>query len=82
MKALKRRGFFRILTIFIMNILPMTINQALDKILTKYKNSELDKYPDIASLKFSLVELKIFWGGNHKLENPRKVSRIIETGKD
>jgi len=59
----------------------MTINQALDRILTKYKNSELDKYPDIASLKFSLVEMKIFWGGNHKLDNPAQIKKAIETGK-
>lgn len=59
----------------------MTINQALDKILTKYKNSDMDKFPEVAALKLSLVEMKVFWGGNHQLDNPRKVSRIIEKGK-
>jgi len=60
----------------------MTINQALDRILSKYKNSDMDKYPDISTLKVSLIEQKMVWGGNYKLENPRKVSRIIETGKE
>lgn len=59
----------------------MTINQALDKILSKYTLDDMDKFPDVAILKISLVEMKVFWGGNHKLDNPRKVARIIETGK-
>lgn len=60
----------------------MTVNQALDKILSKYKLIDMDKFPDVANLKISLVEMKVFWGGNYKLDNPRKVSRIIETGKE
>lgn len=59
----------------------MTINQALDKILSKYTLDDMDKFPEVAALKLSLVEMKVFWGGNHKLENTRKVSRIIEKGK-
>ena len=67
-----------------MNFLPMrlTINQALDRILTKYKNDELAKYPAIISLKFSLIDLKIMWGGNTPVQNSKQVTKIIETGKD
>ncbi len=60
----------------------MTINQALDKILTKYKIGDMDRFPVIASLKMYLTELKLVWGGNYKVENPKKISRIIETGKE
>ena len=59
----------------------MTINQALDKILTKYKNSDMASFPDISALKVSLIEQKMVWGGNYKLENPRKINEAIETGK-
>lgn len=59
----------------------MTINQALDKILSKYKNSDMEKFPDVSLLKLSLIEQKMVWGGNYKLDNHRKISKIIETGK-
>jgi hypothetical protein len=59
----------------------MTINQALDKILSKYKNSDMETFPDIATLKVSLIEKKMVWGGNYKLENPKQINKTIETGK-
>jgi hypothetical protein len=59
----------------------MTINQALDKILSKYKNSDMEKFPDIATLKVSLIEKKMVWGGNYKLEHPKQINKTIETGK-
>lgn len=59
----------------------MTVNQALDKILSKYKLSEMDKYPVVQALKINLIEMKINFGGNSELENIEEVEKIITTGK-
>jgi hypothetical protein len=59
----------------------MTVNQALDKLLTQYAGKDLKNFPDVFALKCNLIELKVNWGGNHKLENPTHVNRIIKNGK-
>lgn len=59
----------------------MTVNQALDKLLTQYAGKDLKNFPDVFNLKCNLIELKVNWGGNYKLENPTQVNRIIKNGK-
>lgn len=60
----------------------MTINQALDKLLTEYSGKDLKKnFPDVFALQCNLIELKVNWGGNSKLDNPSEVNRIIKNGK-
>lgn len=59
----------------------MTINQALDQLLTKYAGQDLNQFPDLLSLKNNLVEMKGLWGGNAKLENESEVKQIIGKGK-
>lgn len=51
----------------------MTINQALDKLISK-KKLTLEQQ----DLKFSLMNLKMEHGGNTKIENIKKVRAIIE----
>lgn len=58
----------------------MTINQIIDKLLDKYKNKDLNLYPDINILKQRLVEMKVFWGGNTQVENEDEIIEIIKTG--
>jgi len=58
----------------------MTVNQALDQILSKYKNADKDKFPDVHSLKCNLIEIKVNWGGNTPVENESYVKAVIKTG--
>jgi len=58
----------------------LTINQALDKILTKYKSKDMDKFPAVVALKQSLIEKKIHFGGNTFVENSKTVENVIEFG--
>jgi hypothetical protein len=53
----------------------MTINQALDKIISK-EDLNLEQ----EELKLSLKEFKIKFGGNTKIENSNEVKNIIEFG--
>lgn len=60
----------------------MTINQALDKLLTKYAGKDIkENYPEVFSLKCNLIEMKVVWGGNTPLENEAEVKKIIDKGK-
>ncbi|HEY5392460.1 MAG TPA: hypothetical protein VIJ57_10120 [Hanamia sp.] len=59
----------------------LTVNQLLDQILTKYKSGDLEKFPDVHSLKCNLIELKVFYGGNTPIENEEEAKEIIETGQ-
>lgn len=59
----------------------MTINQALDKLLTTYAGKDLSKFPDINTLRVNLIELKLLWGGNLPLDNSEQVKRTIKAGK-
>ena len=59
----------------------MTVNQALDKLLTKYSNDKAKSLPDVFALKLNLVDLKVFSGGNTLVENLEYVEHIIKTGK-
>jgi hypothetical protein len=61
-----------------MNIL--TINQALDKIFSLYEKKKLTDYQDVLTLKQNLVEIKLTFGGNTPLENPKEVESIIKFG--
>ena len=58
----------------------MTINQILDKIFVSYQKKDMDKYPDVVSLKIKLIDLKIHWGGNTLVENIDEVQNIIKYG--
>ena len=53
----------------------MTINQAIDKLMQN-KKSNLEQQ----DLKFSLVNFKMEFGGNTKIENSKQVKNIIEYG--
>ena len=53
----------------------MTINQALDKLISKVElNLEQQ------DLRLSLVDFKMKLGGNTKIENTQQVENIIEFG--
>lgn len=55
----------------------MTINQALDKLLTKYHDSS--KKPDAVSIvQTQLIELKIQYGGNSILDDDKEVLRLLK----
>lgn len=58
----------------------MTINQALDKIFVSYQKKDLNKYPAVQKLVQSLVDLKVNWGGNAKVENVATVNNVIKHG--
>ena len=58
----------------------MTINQALDKIFVSYQKKDLSKYPAVQKLVQSLVDLKVNWGGNTKVENVATVNNVIKHG--
>jgi hypothetical protein len=58
----------------------LTINQALDKILSEYKNMDMDKYPAIQALKISLIENKVHYGGNTFVDNVDTVECVIKFG--
>jgi hypothetical protein len=58
----------------------MTINQALDQIFVSYQKKDLSKYPAIQLLKQHLIELKINYGGNTKVENETEVKNTIKHG--
>jgi hypothetical protein len=53
----------------------MTINQALDKLM-QAKELNLEQQ----NLKFSLVNFKMEFGGNTKIENNKQVKNIIKYG--
>lgn len=53
----------------------LTINQALDLILTKYKSK--DKPTKVSELQEKLIFMKVEWGGNTQLENASEVFEII-----
>lgn len=55
----------------------MTINQALDKLLTKYHDTS--KKPEAVSIiQTQLIELKIQYGGNTILEDDKEVLRLLK----
>lgn len=58
----------------------LTINQALDKILSSYQTKDMTKYPAIQNLKLNLTELKLTFGGNTQVENVDTVESVIRTG--
>lgn len=58
----------------------MTINQALDLIFDSYKKKDVNQYPAIQTLKQHLIELKINWGGNTRVENESEVKNTIKYG--
>lgn len=58
----------------------MTINQALDQIFVSYEKKDLNKFPDVQTLRQHLIELKITFGGNTVVENADKVKNIIKFG--
>jgi hypothetical protein len=53
----------------------MTINQALDKLIDR-----TDLNLEQQNLKFSLVNFKMEFGGNTKIENNKQVKNIIKYG--
>jgi len=59
----------------------MTLNQALDKLLSKYGSDTKEEFPDIAKLKINLFEQKMVFGGNAMVENPEQIIKAIKTGK-
>jgi len=60
----------------------MTINQMMDKLLSKYENKDISNMPVIIKLKQKLIDLKVFWGGNTEIDNVKEVIEIIDSGKD
>jgi len=58
----------------------MTINQALEKIFVSYQNKNIEEHIDIQLLKFHLVELKMVWGGDAKVEDLKTVENTIKYG--
>ncbi|MBP7845855.1 MAG: hypothetical protein KA007_00255 [Candidatus Pacebacteria bacterium] len=60
----------------------MTINQMMDKLLSKYENKDISNMPAIIKLKQKLIDLKVFWGGNTEIDNVKEVIEIIDSGKD
>ncbi len=56
----------------------MTINQSIDKILSKYK--DIEKFPDIKTLKDKLFKLKTKHGGNAIVDNCDVIAAIIKSG--
>jgi hypothetical protein len=60
----------------------MTVNQALDQIYTSYQKKDMNQYPAIQLLKQNLIELKITFGGNTKVENELIVKNTIKYGSN
>lgn len=56
----------------------MTINQTLDRIVTKYTNSEIQNYPELNKIKSKLFELKLKMGGNTEVKNSSQILSLIQ----
>lgn len=60
-----------------------TINQALDKIFLLYNEKrKIADYQVVLNLKQNLIEMKLTFGGNTPLENPKEVENIILSGSE
>ena len=60
----------------------VTVNQGLDKLLSKYNSQELNSNQTLNTLRMFLCKLKMSCGGNSKLPDPDKVNKVIDTGKE
>lgn len=60
----------------------VTVNQALDKLLTKYNSEQITKSNTLKKWKGVLSQWKMAFGGNYKLQDPDKVNHVIENGEE
>jgi len=58
----------------------VTVNQIFDKLLSKYKSSEIKKYPDVLKLKTKLFKIKSELGGNTIINNNNDLLNLIDNG--
>lgn len=59
-----------------------TTNQCLDKLLSKYSSSELQKNVVLSKWRKILFTMKLNFGGNYKVHDPNKVNYIIDNGQE
>lgn len=60
----------------------VTVNQGLDKLLSKYNSNELHTNQCLSKWRGILLRWKMTFGGNYKLPDPEKVNKVIDTGTE
>lgn len=60
----------------------VTVNQGLDKLLSKYNSNEINSNQYLRKWKGVLSQWKMVFGGNYKLPDPDKVNKVIDTGTE